>query len=325
MLKNISTSERIASIFIAIIVGLAIGYFIAKSKGRPVVYYYDIWSIGIYEGESPFQLKPAEGVTNPVLTAESVTDVKADYVADPFVIINDGTWYMFFEVLNSESEQGDVGLATSNDGLSWKYEKIVLDATWCLSYPIVFKWQDEFYMMPETFQNESIKLYKAVNFPDQWELIGTLISGRKYVDNTTFRYHDKWWMFSSVTSCDSLFLFYADDLTGPWTEHPESPVVSGDKKISRPGGRVLNYNDEFYRFAQDDAVTYGKAVNGFKITKLSATEYKEMQLEQNPILTAAEKGWNSKGMHQYEPIKVSDNKWIVIADGVYQKIVRTFE
>lgn len=87
MLKNISTSKIFASIFIAIILGLAIGYVIGKSKGRPVVYYYDIWSIGIYEGESPFELKPAQGVTNPVLTAESVTDAKADYVADPFVII----------------------------------------------------------------------------------------------------------------------------------------------------------------------------------------------------------------------------------------------
>src|SRR5262249_62359225 len=58
-----------------------------------------VWSIGIYTGKSPFALRPPAGVVNPVLTAQHVTDVRARYVADPFMLRHESSWYMFFEVL----------------------------------------------------------------------------------------------------------------------------------------------------------------------------------------------------------------------------------
>jgi hypothetical protein len=60
----------------------------------------DHWSIGIYSGSSPLSLGPHAGLTNPVLTAADVTDVDAEFVADPFLINHERGWFMFFEVLN---------------------------------------------------------------------------------------------------------------------------------------------------------------------------------------------------------------------------------
>ena len=54
------------------------------------------WDIEIYRGPSPFALQNMDKAANPVLTAASVTDVVADFIADPFIIRADGTWYMFF-------------------------------------------------------------------------------------------------------------------------------------------------------------------------------------------------------------------------------------
>ncbi len=76
-----------------------------------------MWSIGIYTGASPFDLQPSAEIRNPVLTRESITDAKASFVADPFMIRG----HMFFEVLNHESNKGEIGLATSSDGRGWKY------------------------------------------------------------------------------------------------------------------------------------------------------------------------------------------------------------
>ncbi len=94
-----------------------------------------MWSIGIYSGESLFNLTPPEGVVNPVLTSREVNDVSAAFVADPFMISVSGSWYMFFEVFNRETNKGDIGLAVSKAGFDWKYQQIILSEPFHLSYP----------------------------------------------------------------------------------------------------------------------------------------------------------------------------------------------
>jgi len=99
-----------------------------------------IWSIGIYVGKSPFELGPAHQVNHPVLTRDSVTDVRASFVADPFMLKFDRTWYMFFEVMNRQSCKGEIGLAMSRDAFHCSYQPIVLREPFHLSYPYVFEW-----------------------------------------------------------------------------------------------------------------------------------------------------------------------------------------
>src|SRR3989338_2108222 len=77
------------------------------------------WAIGIYTGTSPVQLCPPVGRNNPVLTASEVTDVRAVFVADPFMIQKDAVWHMFFEVYNASSNKGALGRALSEDGFCW--------------------------------------------------------------------------------------------------------------------------------------------------------------------------------------------------------------
>jgi len=79
-------------------------------------------------------------ITNPVLSRDDVSDVPAAFVADPFMIKVAGRWYMFFEVMNIRSNKGEIGVAVSVNGLSWKYRQIVLDEPFHLSYPYVFDW-----------------------------------------------------------------------------------------------------------------------------------------------------------------------------------------
>src|SRR5215813_12602316 len=92
-------------------------------------------SIGIYTGDSPFKWRPAEGITNPVLTARDVTDVHAEIVADPFMVWENDTWYMFFEVVDQETKLGEIALATSSNGLKWRYKQVVLREPFTMSFP----------------------------------------------------------------------------------------------------------------------------------------------------------------------------------------------
>src|SRR5215471_11937791 len=138
---------------------------VSKRRRKPAAPDYpDVWSIGIYTGASPFRLYPSRKTSNPVLSPEDVTDVSAAFVADPFMLRVNGSWHMFFEVLNSRSDKGEIGLAESTDGYRWEYRQIVLDEPFHLSYPYVFEWKDDYYMMPETLAQGAVSLYVADRF-----------------------------------------------------------------------------------------------------------------------------------------------------------------
>ena len=282
-----------------------------------------VWSIGIYSGASPFDVAPAPNAINPVLTAKDVTDVPARFVADPFMVFENNIWYMFFEVFNENSMDTDIAVATSNDGLSWTYKQIVLDEPFTLSYPYVFKWMDQYYMVPETHKARSVRLYKAIDFRTKWSFVANLINGGFPLDPTIFRYRDRWWMFveSNIVRYDELRLYYADDLTGPWMEHPKSPVICGDANIARPGGRVIVMDDRLFRYTQDCEPNYGNQVRAFEITELTTTTYEEREIEGNPVLERSRTGWNSMGMHHIDPHRIGDKQWIACVDG-YTEVLR---
>src|SRR5919106_1772188 len=67
------------------------------------------WSIGIYIGTSPWDFPSPTQIDNPVLTRRDVSDVPAAFVADPFMLRTAHTWYMFFEVVNTSTNKGEIG------------------------------------------------------------------------------------------------------------------------------------------------------------------------------------------------------------------------
>jgi hypothetical protein len=277
-----------------------------------------LWSIGIYAGSSPYRLSPIRDIVNPVLTRESVSDVRALFVADPFMIRRHDTWYIFFEVYNYDSAKGEIGLATSRDGLTWKYEQIVLRESFHLSYPYVFEWDGRYYMIPESHQAESVRLYESRRFPAEWICTDVLISGRCFSDNSLFRYRGLWWMFSETSAQlghDTLRLYFSSSLQGPWREHPASPVVRNDPHRARPAGRVIVWQDRPIRFAQDCYPMYGTRVRAFEISDLSTETYHEARLSKRSILGPGFSGWNLGGMHHIDPHPISSSKWIAPVDG----------
>jgi hypothetical protein len=284
--------------------------------------WWDEWSIGIYSGDSPIDLTPAENAINPVLTWEDVSDVPARFVADPFMIRANDMWYMFFEVMNRKSDKGEIGLAISDDGFTWEYQQIVLAEPYHLSYPYVFEWMNEYYMIPESYTAGSVRLYKAKAFPTTWTYAGTLLAGSYYVDPSILRYQDKWWLFvdaSADRQHNTLRLFWAETLTGVWFEHPQSPIIAGNPHIARPAGRLIVLENKLFRYAQDCYPKYGTQVYAFEITQLSTTNYAEQESDKNPVVKASGAGWNESGMHQIDPHLTDERRWIASVDGLCWK------
>ena len=276
-----------------------------------------VWSIAVYRGESPFRLGPPPGVRNPVLTRDDVSDVPAAFIADPFMINVDGKWHMFFEVMNCRTRLGEIGHAVSGDGVTWAYQRVVLSEPFHLSYPYVFEWMGDHYMIPESYQAGAVRLYRARRFPTEWSLVETLLRGPYLVDASILRHEGKWWLFADASrdmENNTLRLYYADAMTGPWVEHPKSPLVNGDACIARPAGRALVHDGVVVRFAQNSVPYYGTDVRAFEVTELTTTTYQERGLGQ-PILKPSGSGWNACGMHHIDAHLLNDGTWIASVDG----------
>ena len=229
-----------------------------------------------------------------------------------------GVWHMFFEVMNDATGKGDIGLATSANGFDWQYQRIVLTEPFHLSYPYVFEWNDDYYMIPETLGARVARIYRAEPFPDRWVYMKDLLPG-DHADPSIFRFQDQWWMFTCPFPYkhDTLSLFYASDPLSAWTPHPHNPLISGDRRIARPGGRVLQHDGALIRLTQDCDPTYGRQLRALQITELTANSYKEHERPESPILTPSGSGWNSSGMHHADIHRLDDQSWIACVDGLW--------
>lgn len=275
-----------------------------------------MWSIGIYKGVSPWEVKPSKDIRNPVLSGEDIDDVPAAFVADPFMIRQQDKWFMFFEVMNKQSGKGEIGLASSDDGLQWSYQKIVLQEKFHLSYPYVFECNGEYYMIPETFDAHAIRLYRALAFPNQWTFVDSLLKGQ-FADPSIVYFQGVWWLFAckAPEQQKTLSLYYADDITGPWLEHPKSPIVKGNCRAARPAGRMVTLKDSIIRYAQDCYPDYGMQVRAFKISTLTPSLYSEEEYPNSPVLMGTGSGWNVDRMHHIDPHQLSEGEWIACVDG----------
>ena len=199
--------------------------------------------------------------------------------ADPFIWLHEGIYFIFYEERLYSSNRGHIACLTLDSRLSLIGNCVVLERPYHLSYPFVFEYQGQFYMIPETERNHTIELYRCTSFPNQWVFVKTLRTDIKAVDATLLEAYGKWWLFANLrergSSWDALHLFYADHpLSDEWTPHPRNPIVR-DRRSARPAGRIFLHNGQFIRPSQDCSVRYGYAINFNRISVLTDSDYAE--------------------------------------------------
>ncbi|XP_038690798.1 glucosamine inositolphosphorylceramide transferase 1 isoform X2 [Tripterygium wilfordii] len=264
-------------------------------------------------------------VANPVVTCASVSDASfpSNFVADPFIYIQGDTLFLFYETKNSITMQGDIGVAKSTDkGATWQQLGIALDEDWHLSYPYVFDYQDQIYMIPESSQKGELRLYRAINFPLQWTLVKILIK-KPLVDSFVINHDGQYWLFGSDHSGfgtkknGQLEIWYSGSPLGPWKPHKKNPIYNVDKSLgARNGGRPFVYNGDLYRVGQDCGETYGRRVRVFKVEVLTKDEYKEVEVPLSfEESRKAQNAWNGARYHHLDVQQLSSGEWIGVMDG----------
>jgi hypothetical protein len=205
--------------------------------------------------------------------------------ADPFPVEYNGKIYIFIEQ-QIGAGNGTLGVIELYPDLSHSAFMPILEKEYHLSFPNVFfikrNNQHIWYMIPETHENGTIDLYRAVNFPLEWTYELTLMKDVVAVDSTVFYYASKWWLFTGLETKPNsinrnLSAFFSDTFPSVnWTPHPLNPLCSGISN-SRMAGAVF-FNKEtglLNRPAQNCLKDYGEETNINEIIELSASSYKE--------------------------------------------------
>ena len=203
--------------------------------------------------------------------------------ADPFPLKADGKNYIFFEdYVNSTGRAHISVVEVDAQGIvSGPTEVLKLECH--LSYPFVFEWRGDYYMIPETGDRNRVELYRATSFPYQWEPQQVLLEANCPLDSTVIEVDGTWWMFVNIqeegvaVNWDELHLYYSDSLFGPWKPHARNPIVS-DVHSARPAGRLFWSNDVLYRPGQDSSQRYGYATTISQVTKLDPQDYVETEV-----------------------------------------------
>ncbi|MHC4135132.1 MAG: glucosamine inositolphosphorylceramide transferase family protein [Planctomycetota bacterium] len=204
---------------------------------------------------------------------------KDRFWADPFPFVKDGRTYLFLEELPYRRGKGHISVLEIDAEHGAREPVEVLKRDYHLSYPFVFEWQGEVYLLPETAADRKVQLFRCRSFPDTWEEDRVLLDGVNAVDATLAEVDGRWWMFVNIGApgagnWDELHLYHADTPLGPWTPHRRNPVKS-DCRAARPAGRLFRWQDQLYRPAQDCSGTYGAAIALHKILRLTPDAYAE--------------------------------------------------
>jgi hypothetical protein len=158
----------------------------------------------------------------------------------------------------------------------------VLKRDYHLSYPFVFRWAGEWYIVPETLNRNAIELFRAARFPDEWTFMGEMLSGIAATDPTLAEIDGQWWLFTGVvlpgaTEATALFLFHGPAPLGPWTPHLHNPVKI-DVQGARPAGRLFHHAGAWYHPGQDGSPRYGSATIVHRIEETSPTRFREVPI-----------------------------------------------
>lgn len=207
--------------------------------------------------------------------------------ADPFLWSQDGRYFVFFEDFPYATWRGLISvLEIDEQGCQISASQPVIEEPYHLSYPFIFEYHNQLYMIPEKTEVKRIDLYRCVEFPHRWEFVHTLIDGIKAADSTLVEHEGRWWLFCGAKIGrtrinESLFAFYADSpLSQHWTPHPLNPLVR-DLTRGRPAGRIYrNQQGQLLRPSQNCLRRYGYGIHLNHISQLSVTHYQEQSIWQ---------------------------------------------
>ena len=93
------------------------------------------------------------------------------WYADPLLYHRDGRRWLYAEAMDLATGLGRIEVCELHDDGAAGEWQVALQEDFHLSFPTVFDWNGETWMIPETGSDHSLRIYRCKNFPAEWELV----------------------------------------------------------------------------------------------------------------------------------------------------------
>lgn len=204
----------------------------------------------------------------------TINTPEATWIADPFLYEAAGEHYLFVELYEVAKEKACIAYYHFIDGKP-VYQGKIIEQPYHMSYPCVFSYHGEHYMIPETSANQSMDLYKAVQFPSQWEKVTCLSSGNRYVDTTVLKQGDDFKLVTYRKDGGSWYLdAFALDMEKQKLERLASKKYGTN--IGRPAGNFI-LDSDLIRPAQNCANKYGESIILYQVDRFEEGHFEEQE------------------------------------------------
>lgn len=231
-----------------------------------------------------------------------VKNTARGWFADPFLFEYNNETYIFAEMYDYVLCRGTIAYAKITPKGVTKWRQVIKES-YHLSYPFIFRYNQDIYIIPESSECNELYVYKAVQFPEKWKKVEVIRKNVKFVDTTFFK--DGKALTYDISDKERYVLKCID------IHNPSNDETIGTQNIllSRPAGSFVSYEGHYYRPAQVCENDYGEALLFYKCEEIDK-KYKEI-----PIFRVEPKQivFNRKtrpltGMHTYN----ATNKYEVI-------------
>jgi hypothetical protein len=209
------------------------------------------------------------------------------YYADPFLWRRDGRIFLFVEQFLYGANRGRIACLEIGDDLSAGPAAPVLDLGVHASFPFLFAYRDQLFMVPETCEARAVDLFVCERFPDRWRLARRLLYGLDAADSVLFPWQGRWWLLTSVRleqgTGRHLEIHFTDDpLSGDWRAHPVNArrlYADAPHGSHRNAGAPLIEGDTLLRPVQMSRRHYGEGMAMMRIDRLTPEEFSESRIE----------------------------------------------
>lgn len=245
------------------------------------------WSIGVvHDGIGSF----VDASYSPEVHWYSIESDR--FLADPFGVETDEGLRIFVEDFSFRDMKQRISCLSYCDGV-FSQPVICFDPPYNVAYPFIVQHRDSVYCIPETMHGNHVTLYRVLE-GGEFRKEHVLLEGVRGVDPTVIRFNNKWWLFLTINqkgSTHDLYIFYSDDLFGPWVEHHNNPVKT-DVRSARSAGTPFVSDGRLYRPSMDCSIGYGYRIVLNRVDKLSETEFHE-----TPVRAVSPDGEFPEGRH----------------------------
>ena len=224
------------------------------------------------------------------------------WAADPFLFDYKDDTYIFYELFLEKKNKGVIACGRIV-GDSVVDQRIVLEESIHLSFPCIFKIENDIYMIPETGSKHALYLYKCTSFPQKWTLVKVLKENIDSSDSIFINYKNEYYLLASVISGSpseaTNHLFRFDETTFELSDVYDKNEFS--ECGIRNAGMIFSDHSNLYRPGQNcPNKDYGKSLIMWQVHTISNHCYEESKFKEISISDVKIKDDQThNGIHTY--------------------------